>query len=123
MTPKQIAAEYTQTVWIDRQVDAVDRFVAPDLIQHNANLPDGGEALKGFLRKLFGELAPQMSWRVLRVIAEGDLVAVHSLAIRAPGDRGSSVIDLYRIVGERIVEHWDVSHEVPEATASGRPIY
>lgn len=123
MTPKQIATDYTQTVWIDRQIDEVDRFVASDLVQHNPNLPDGAEPLKAFLGKLFGELAPAMDWRILRVIAEDDLVAVHSLAIRGPGDRGSSVVDLYRIAGDRIVEHWDVSHDVPETTASGRSIY
>lgn len=122
MTPKALVTEYTETVWVRREVDALDRFIAPDLIQHNANLPDGIEALRLFLPKLFGEIAPAIEWSVLRVIAEGDLVAVHSHAA-APGEAGQVVVDIYRVADGRIVEHWDVAHEVPTETAGGRPVW
>jgi len=123
MTPKQLVSDYMEQVWVHRRIDAVERFLAEDLIQHNPNLPNGMAAVKGFLPKLWGELAPQLEWRVLRTIADGDLVVVHSLAVPAPGALGTSVVDIFRVANDRIVEHWDLSHEVPSTTVSGNPIY
>jgi predicted SnoaL-like aldol condensation-catalyzing enzyme len=123
MTPKQLVSSYMQQVWVEKQIDAVDRHVATDMIQHNPNLPNGLAALKGFLPKLFGELLPRLEWRVVRTIAEGDLVVVHSHAIPEPGALGMSVVDIFRVANERIVEHWDLSHDVPGETASGNTIF
>lgn len=123
MSVKSVVSEYMQVVWVQRKIGELDRFVAADLMQHNPNLPDGAGPLKAFLGKLFGELSPHLEWRVLRVITDGDLAAVHSLAISEPGTRGTVVVDLFRVAGGKIVEHWDVAHDVPETTASGRPVY
>jgi predicted SnoaL-like aldol condensation-catalyzing enzyme len=32
------------------------------------------------------------------------------------------VVDVFRIAGGLIVEHWDVREDVPETTASGNPV-
>ena len=57
-----------------------------------------------------------------RIAADGDLVFAHSLFIAAPGEPGSVVVEVYRVVGGLVVEHWDVHADVPESTASGRPV-
>lgn len=123
MTPKQIAAEYLQKVWVERDLEALDRYIAPDLIQHNPNLPNGAEPLKTFLGKFFRELMPNIEWRVLRLIAEDDFVVAHSHAIPNPGSPGMVVVDIYRVADGKIIEHWDLTHEVPTTTASGNTIY
>jgi predicted SnoaL-like aldol condensation-catalyzing enzyme len=33
--------------------------------------------------------------------------------VRFPGDPGLAVVDIFRLEGEEIVEHWDVLQEVP----------
>lgn len=123
MTPKEIVTSYMRQVWSEKNVAAVDDLVALDLIQHNPDLPDGATALKAFLPKLFGELMPDLEWRILRTIAEDDMVVVHSHAVPAPGALGMSVVDIFRVADGRIVEHWDLSRVVPRTTASGRPIF
>jgi predicted SnoaL-like aldol condensation-catalyzing enzyme len=123
MTPKQIVASYMQQVWVEKNVAAVDTFISSDLIQHNANLLDGAAALKMFLPKLFGELMPQLQWRVLRIIGDHDMVAVHSHAVPTPGALGMVVVDLFRVADNQIAEHWDVTHDVPQTTASGRYVF
>jgi predicted SnoaL-like aldol condensation-catalyzing enzyme len=46
-----------------------------------------------------------------RLIAEGDLVVVHSHLVREPGDRG------------KVVEHWDVLQEIPETSANNNTMF
>ncbi len=123
MTSKEIVSNYLQQVWVRRDLESLDQYVAEDLVQHNAGLRDGVEGLRGLLANLFNEVMPQLEWRVLRVVAEDDLVVSHSHTIPAAGARGMVVVDIFRISGDKIVEHWDVTGEVPEQTASGHTVY
>jgi predicted SnoaL-like aldol condensation-catalyzing enzyme len=104
----------------DTQV--VDRFVRPDYIQHNPLAPDGAEALKNLgtaVRRQF----PDAQYDVKRVIADGDLVLVHSNVVMTPGTRGSAVVDIFRFQGGRIAEHWDVTQAVPETSANDNTMF
>ena len=58
-----------------------------------------------------------------RVIAEGDLVAVHSHHVTTPADRGQAVIDLFRARDGQIVEHWHASQDVPENAANTNTMF
>ena len=52
-------------------------------------------------------------------MAEDDLVAVHG-RIRGWADAPQVVVDLFRIEGGKLAEHWDVlQNEVPVKTALG----
>jgi predicted SnoaL-like aldol condensation-catalyzing enzyme len=54
------------------------------------------------------------------VIADGDLVAVHS-HYRTWNSAG---VDIFRFNDDgKIIEHWDVLQEVPETTASGNDMF
>ena len=60
---------------------------------------------------------PQMAHDVKRVIygedtRGGTLVAVHYHFKRAPEDRGSAVVDIYRVQDGYLIEHWDVIQPV-----------
>lgn len=118
MNAKELVSEYMRTVWVEKNVPAIERFVDANLIQHNPNLPNGRDALAAFVPGLFNEM-PNLQWRILRIIAEGDMVVVHSHAVPAPDARGTMVVDLFRVADGRIVEHWDVTQPVPESSASG----
>jgi predicted SnoaL-like aldol condensation-catalyzing enzyme len=57
---------------------------------------------------------------VHRVIAEGDLVAVHS-HYKTWNMAG---VDIFRIDDDgKIIVHWDVLQQVPEAMASGNDMF
>lgn len=116
---KDLISDYFDTVWNGHQLDRLERFVADELAQHNPNLPDGRVPLEEFLRGFFAQM-PDARFVPHRIIAEGDLVVAHSLFTPAPGATGMAVVDIFRVVDGRIVEHWDVKEEVPSQTANGR---
>ncbi|MGI5376277.1 nuclear transport factor 2 family protein [Streptomyces sp. CA-251387] len=69
------------------------------------------------------EAFPQLTVTPKRVIAEGDLVAVHSHYVNAPGERGQDIVDLFRVRNGKIVEHWDVIQDVPASSANDNTMF
>lgn len=95
--------------------DAVDRFIAPDYIQHNQSVGPGVEPLKELLRFIRKE-TPQAVHDVKRAFVDGDHVIVHYHVRRWPDDLGWAVIDIFRIEKGMIAEHWDVLQNLPESS-------
>lgn len=93
------------------------RLVAPGLIQHDPAIADGAAAQAQHYAALFAA-SPQAKFTVARVVAQGDLVVVHSHLQRTSTDLGQSVVDIYRVRGGRIVEHWDGIQDVPATAAN-----
>ena len=92
---------------------AVDRFIAPDYLQHSQLAPPGREALKAFLDQIRAQ-TPQAVHDVKRAFVDGDHVVVHYHVRRWPDDPGFAVIDIFRIENGLIAEHWDVLQDVAE---------
>ncbi|MEU0210985.1 hypothetical protein ABZ235_15670 [Streptomyces canus] len=44
-------------------------------------------------------------------------MAVHGHHVDTQGERGRAVLDLFRVMDGKIVEHWDAVQDVPEASA------
>jgi predicted SnoaL-like aldol condensation-catalyzing enzyme len=104
-----------------RPADAFAEYVGDDYVQHNPHAPARADASADYLAGFVARF-PELSLDVRRVIAEGDLVCTHSLMRLTPGSRGSAIADVMRVRDGRIVEHWDVVQEIPEATAGGNPM-
>ena len=120
---KELVTAYMNEVWVQRNTEAVSKYVSADtFIQHNPHLDNGLEALAGFLPHLFNNMMPEGSWEVKRVIADEDMGMVHSLAKPTPSALGMAVVDIFRVENHKIVEHWDVTTDVPEKTVSGNTI-
>ena len=104
--------------------EATDRYVGKEYLQHNPTVADGGQAfVDAFVP--FLKQNPKSRASIKRVIAEGDLVALHVHSQLSPEDAGEAVVDIFRFDKDgKIVEHWDVIQAVPkEKTASGRSMF
>ena len=97
--------------------EAVERFVGNRYTQHNPQAGDGPEAFIGFVHWYRGEF-PELSVDIRRTIAEGDLVATHSVIKTSTEDRGTAAVDIFRVEDGKVVEHWDVLQPVPEESAN-----
>ena len=94
----------------------VDRFIAPDYIQHSPLAASGSEPLKKFLDEI-KQQSPDGQHHIKRMFADGDHVIVHTHVIRYKGDAGMAVVDIFRIENNMLVEHWDVIQEIdPEVS-------
>jgi predicted SnoaL-like aldol condensation-catalyzing enzyme len=95
--------------------DAFDELIVDEYVQHNPQAGNGLQAVKDF----FAPVGP-VDVEVHRVIAEGDLVAVHS-HYKTWNMAG---VDIFRLDDDgKIIEHWDVLQQVPETTASGNDMF
>ena len=93
----------------------VDEFFAPGYIQHNPMAETGAAGLKQFL-DWARSASPDATHDVKRMFADGDHVIAHVHVVIHPGERGNSVIDIFRIENGRVAEHWDASQPIPETS-------
>lgn len=89
----------------------VDDYIRPDYIQHSSLAEPGVQALKDWLDAR-REDSPDAVQTIHRMFADGDHVIVHIELHRWPGDLGFSIVDIFRLEGGMIAEHWDVLQEL-----------
>ncbi|MGP4005300.1 nuclear transport factor 2 family protein [Streptomyces sp. 4N124] len=119
---KKLVTKAVDQLLVQKDVSALDRYWGPEYHQHNPNIADGVEGAKAGLGGFF-QAFPQLKVTPKRVVADGDLVAVHSHYVNAPGERGQAIVDLFRVRNGKIVEHWDVIQDVPASSANGNGMF
>jgi predicted SnoaL-like aldol condensation-catalyzing enzyme len=117
---KKLVASLYQDVFGDKNIDAVDKYLSDNYIQHNPGVADGKEALKTALKVWF-KGAPKEKIDIQHLGADGNFVYIHTRSKQ--GNKTISVMDIFRIDGNKIVEHWDVLQEVPAKSANDHPMF
>jgi len=113
-----VVLAFLDTVFNKHEVEqAFKLYVAPEYRQHNPGMADGYGAAMHALAHYTKELYPELHQQVQRTVAQGDLVAVHSIYFKHAADRdsgqGRAVVDIFRLERGKIVEHWDVVQDIP----------
>lgn len=116
---KEIVLEVLKRAFIDHDPTVVDQYFGSNYRQHNPVVPDGPAAIAKMIPTLTA-----VSYEPGMAVAEGDLVMVHG-RYTGWGPKPMVAVDIFRVTGGRVVEHWDVlQEEVPEAdTASGHAMF
>src|ERR1700722_1785073 len=123
LTPKQVVTRFMTEFYIEKRVrEAFETWVEPGYIQHNPLAETGRDAAIAFLEPFF-QGHPDAAYSIKRIIADGNLVAVHSHAKFAANDRGLAVIDILRVEHCKIAEHWDAAQPVPEKSANSNGMF
>src|SRR5512135_1741587 len=112
---KEAAASFLRLASSGKVQEAYRQYVGESFRHHNPYFPGDAEALKAAMLENATQF-PQKAIDIKRVLADGDLVAVHAHVRLKPGDRGVATIHLFRFEGDRIVELWDVGQAVPESS-------
>ncbi|MCY1669864.1 nuclear transport factor 2 family protein [Novosphingobium sp. SL115] len=127
LSPRQVVSQFMDEFYIQKKVrSAFENWVDPGYIQHNPYAATGRDAAIGFLEKFVTD-NPGQKTTIHRIIADGNLVAVHSHGWMENGDaaakRGFAVVDIFRVEGCRVMEHWDVLSPVPETAANTNTMF
>ena len=119
---KDTVLAFYNAALVQQDVDKAVQYLGAQYIQHNPMAPDGADGLKGLI-KFLKEKYPQRSSNIKRVIVEGNLVVLHVHSKPTPEDRGTAIVDIFRVEGGKIVEHWDVMQPVPEKAANNNTMF
>jgi predicted SnoaL-like aldol condensation-catalyzing enzyme len=120
---KRIVREFYELAFNERRPEeAVAKYMGSYYRQHNPQAADGAEPFINFVQ-YFTQTFPDLRINIKRMIAEGDLVVVHSHGIRHAEDRGMAVMDIFRLEDGKVVEHWDVIQEIPESAANTNTMF
>lgn len=87
---------------------AVRALYRPDYRDHASTVPGGDLASLVAMVQAMGASSPDTTIELLRVAADGALVMVHSRGKREAGDGWDEIMEIFRVVDELIVEHWEV---------------
>jgi predicted SnoaL-like aldol condensation-catalyzing enzyme len=114
LSPRALALRAQTELIVDKDLTAFDRYWAEPYLQHNPTLPSGMAAIRGFM----AQVIPFANVEILRVVADGDMVAFHQ-RVTLPGTK-LAVFDLYRVDDGKLVEHWDAM-QPDEVAPPGTP--
>jgi predicted SnoaL-like aldol condensation-catalyzing enzyme len=95
-------------------IDAADKYLAPEYHQHNPNAETGLEGVKAYFRAVNRpptEVKDSID-RLVSIVAERDLVVL--ALVREGMDKDgkpytTTWFDMFRVADGKIVEHWDTA--------------
>jgi predicted ester cyclase len=116
---KQLVNAFIQELFTDGDLNAVDRYLDPNMINHNPpfpGAPDGPEGMRQ-AAAMFRQALPDWHSEVEELVAEGDTVVERFTASgthrgELMGVRGTGNvlvlegIQIFRIEGNKIAERW-----------------
>ncbi len=104
----KLVIEAMDAILVHHSEAQVEKHFHPEFVQHNPWAKDGAAHVKGMCAFEFGV-------RMNRYVVQGDIVAYHGIytAPNPLGDMPLLCVDLWRVQGDQIVEHWDALQPIP----------
>ena len=116
---KQLVNDFIQELFSKGDLDAVDRYLHPDFINHDPpfpGAPDGPDGMR-LAAATFRRALPDWHSNMEALIAEGDIVVelftasgTHRAELMGAAPTGKTVtlrgINIFRVDGDKIVERW-----------------
>jgi len=112
-----------QGLFGDHDLSVIDKYRAQDYIQRNPYMSDGRESVKAYVTRLGIENWPKTKVRFHRVAAEADLVFLQTMQPKTAQSPEMVIVDIFRVTGGRIGEHWDTMRAVAADATDPRPRY
>lgn len=119
---KKVVLDFYEKALNQKDFEAAAKHFGARYIQHNPTAADGIEGFRKFIA-FRRERMPNAHSEIKRVIADGDLVALHVHSKREPSERGVAIVDIFRLEAGKIVEHWDVIQPIPETAANSNGMF
>ena len=126
----QLSPEQKKTLVIDffddfvmkLKFDLQDKYIGSTYRQHNPNIADGPEGLKEFALQ-YREVYPNGKVDIKKTFVDGNHVIIHSHVFLEPDTLGFAAVDIFRLEGSKVVEHWDVLQAIPETSKNENTMF
>ncbi|MEZ8543375.1 nuclear transport factor 2 family protein [Vibrio splendidus] len=119
---KENAIAFYRTAYMGDPAKAVELYVGDDYIQHNPVVADGKQGFIDYFEEMSRDY-PKKDIGFLRIIAEGDQVALHTRQTWPAGEEYVTM-DFFRFDSNgKIVEHWDSIQVVPKESANNNSMF
>lgn len=119
---KDNAIAFYRTAYMGDPAKAVELYVGDDYIQHNPVVADGKQGFIDYFEEMSRDY-PKKDIEFLRVIAEGDQVALHTRQTWPAGEEYVTM-DFFRFDSNgKIVEHWDSIQVVQKESANNNSMF
>lgn len=118
---EKLVITFFQELFGDKNLEAIDKYLSEDYIQHNPTVPDGRAPLKAAAKEWFAG-APKEKVDIVRSAVKGDTVFLH-VRNKRPDGGINAVVDIFRVKNGKIVEHWDVIQDAPATSANAHPMF
>jgi len=111
---KKLVWDMWRTFLQGGDINAADRYLAPEYHQHNPNAETGLEGVKAYFRAAGRTATPPKDYveRLIAITAERDLVTLALLREMKDKDGNTyttTAFDMFRVANGKIVEHWDIA--------------
>jgi len=108
---RDIVLAFYEAALNEKNIEKTKQFLGDTYIQHNSWVADGPEGLLRFVA-FRRDNYPESRSEIKMVISEGDLVVLHVHSVLVPGTPGRHIVDIFRVDGDKVVEHWDVIQDI-----------
>jgi predicted SnoaL-like aldol condensation-catalyzing enzyme len=117
---KEVVTRFYNDVFIHHDLTKLDSYMRDDYIQHNQDCPQGKAGFVEFFDVIFRAL-PDFKYSLKKMVAEDDIVMAFSKTtgthsgepwLDQDADGAAldyDVVDIFRVQGGKIAEHWDVA--------------
>jgi predicted SnoaL-like aldol condensation-catalyzing enzyme len=114
----KVLGAFAESVFVKKDLSALDRFMRSDYIQHNPLVKQGASGFREFFAAWF-DTVPDWQYSLKKIAAEGNEVWVYGtyagtlgkdwLGISASGQKYAfDAVDIFRLEEGMLAEHWDV---------------
>jgi len=103
---KDAAIEFLTLVASGDLHEAYQQYIGQGFRHHNPSFRGDAASLMEAMEQNAAK-NPNRVFEVQRALQDGDYVAVLSHVRQKPGDRGGTVLHVFRFEGDRIAEFWD----------------
>ncbi len=123
MSPrKEAAVSFLKLVGGGKVREAYQAYVAPDFRHHNPYFKGDTESLAQGMEANHKEF-PNKVLEILRVLEDGQFVAVHLRVRLNPDGPDIALIHIFRFEGDRIAELWEAAQHVPENSPNENGVF
>jgi predicted SnoaL-like aldol condensation-catalyzing enzyme len=119
---RALVISFYDRVFNQHDLKAAESLLSEGYIQHNPRIPTGRAAFISFMADRLKQ-TPDTHSDIVRSAVEGGLVYLHVHAVNHPGERGTAIVNIFRVAGGKIVEHWDVVQPIPDNPANQNTMF